>query len=441
MPTKRHGKVRRLLKQHLAKVVKTKPFTIQLLYETTSYTQNITLGIDSGYNYIGFSAVTEKEELICGEVKLRDDISEVLKERRMYRRIRRNRLRYRKRRFDNRISTKKEGWLAPSIKHKLDSHVRFVDYLKKILPITNIVVEVANFDTHKLKNPDVAGEGYQQGEQQDFWNVREYVLYRDNYTCQLCGKKNTILEVHHIGYWKEDRTDRPGNLITLCTKCHSPSNHKAGGKLYGMEPVQKPLKGATFMSTIRWKLVNTLMCGYTYGYITKSKRVSLGLEKTHYNDAFCIAGGINQQRIEPIYFEQNRRNNRSLEKFYDGKYVDTRDKTIKTGQELSCGRRTRNKNLNGENLRKYRGTKVSKGRRNIRKQRYAYQPKDIVIFEDKKYTVQGVQNKGEYVKLREKSKPVKTNLVKAYMFSKGYSVVYKCNSFPTYRSGSLLAGK
>jgi len=60
MPTKRHGKVRRLLKQHLAKVVKTKPFTIQLLYETTSYTQNITLGIDSGYNYIGFSAVTGK---------------------------------------------------------------------------------------------------------------------------------------------------------------------------------------------------------------------------------------------------------------------------------------------------------------------------------------------------------------------------------------------
>ena len=85
-----------------------------------------------------------------------------------------------------------------------------------------------------------------------------------------------------------------------------------------------------------------------------------------------------------------------------------------------CGRRTRNKNLNEENLRKYRGTKVSKGRRNIRKQRYAYQPKDIVIFECKKYTVQGVQNKGEYIKLKEKSKPVKTNLVKAYMFSKGF---------------------
>ncbi|HPT54889.1 MAG TPA: hypothetical protein PK574_08250, partial [Fervidobacterium sp.] len=97
--------------------------------------------------------------------------------------------------------------------------------------------------------------------------------------------------------------------------------------------------------------------------------------------------------------------------------------------------------LNGENLHKYRGAKVSKGRRNIRKQRYAYQPKDIVIFEGKKYTVQGVQNKGEYIKLREKSKPVKTNLVKAYMFSKGFSVVYSSNSSPTCRSGSLLAGK
>ena len=93
MPTNRHGKVRRLLKQGLAKVVKVKPFTIQLLYDTTTYTQDVILGIDSGYNYIGFSAVTEKEELICGEVKLRNDISELLKERRMYRRIRRNRLR------------------------------------------------------------------------------------------------------------------------------------------------------------------------------------------------------------------------------------------------------------------------------------------------------------------------------------------------------------
>lgn len=423
MPTKRYGKVRRLLKQGLAKVIRRKPFTIQLLYDTTTYTQDITLGIDSGYTYIGFSAITEKEELICGEVKLRDDISELLKERCTYRRIRRNRLRYRKPRFNNRTSSKKEGWLAPSIKHKLDTHFKIIEKLKSILPITKIVIEVANFDTHKLKNPDVDGVGYQQGEQQGFYNLREYILYRDNYTCQLCGRTNVPLEVHHIGFWKGDRTDRPSNLMTLCIKCHTPKNHQKGGKLYGLQPVQKTLKEATFMSVVRWKLVNALKCEYTYGYITKAKRKELGLEKTHYNDAFVIAGGGNQKRVEPIYFEQIRRNNRSLERFYDAKYIDIRDNSTKTGQELFSGRRTRNKNHNTENLRKYRGQKISKGRRSIRKKRYFYQPKDIVIYEGKKYIVIGIQNNGKYIKLEGLSKPVKTELVKPYMFRKGLCVI------------------
>ncbi|MDN5277454.1 MAG: hypothetical protein PWR01_1419 [Clostridiales bacterium] len=40
MPTQRYGKVKRLLKQGLAKVIKREPFTIQLLYDTTTYTQD-----------------------------------------------------------------------------------------------------------------------------------------------------------------------------------------------------------------------------------------------------------------------------------------------------------------------------------------------------------------------------------------------------------------
>ena len=109
MPTERRGRVRHLLKQGLAKVVRRDPFTIQLLYDTTTYTQKTTLGIDIGYNHIGFSVVTDKKELICGEVKLRNDISELIKERKMYRKLRRSRLRYRKPRFNNR--KRKEGWL------------------------------------------------------------------------------------------------------------------------------------------------------------------------------------------------------------------------------------------------------------------------------------------------------------------------------------------
>jgi hypothetical protein len=248
-------------------------------------------------------------------------------------------------------------------------------------------------------------------------------LHRDNYTCQLCGKSNVPLEVHHIGYWKGDRTNRPSNLITLCTKCHNPANHGENSKLYGMKSVQKSLKEAAFMSTVRWRLVDMLGCEYTYGYITKSKRIELNLDKSHYNDAFCIAGGANQKRIEPIYFKQIRRNNRSLEKFYDAKYVDIRDGSIKKGQELFNGRRTRNKNYNTENLRKYRGEKVSKGRMSIRRRRYFYQPHDIVIYDDKKYTVKATQNYGNYIRLFGLPKSVNTKLVKPYMFRKGLCVV------------------
>ena len=183
MPTKRHGKVRILLKNDLAKVVKRKPFTIKLKYETSKYTQPITLGIDSGYTYIGFSAITNKEELICGEVTLLSGQVERLKERSMYRKIRRSNLRYRAPRFNNR--TRCEGWLAPSIKHKYDSHIRFIALLSSILPVTSTVVEVAAFDTQKIKNAHIKGKEYQEGEQKDFYNLRDYIFFRDNYTCQL----------------------------------------------------------------------------------------------------------------------------------------------------------------------------------------------------------------------------------------------------------------
>ena len=125
MPTERHGKVRRLLKQGLAKVVKTCPFTIQLLYETEGITQKITLGIDAGSKHIGLSATTETKELYAGEVELRNDIKELLATRRQLRRTRRNRkTRYRAARFDNRRAGTE--WLAPSVRHKIQTHLAVV---------------------------------------------------------------------------------------------------------------------------------------------------------------------------------------------------------------------------------------------------------------------------------------------------------------------------
>ena len=199
MPTENHAKVRILLKNKKAKVIKTCPFTIQLTYDSTHYTQEITLGVDSGSKHIGLSATTKSKVLFESDVELRNDIVNLLSARRQNRRTRRNRkTRYRKPRFDNR--RRKEDWLAPSIQNKVNSHLTVIRKVHEILPVTKIVVEVASFDIQKIKNPTISGTEYQQGEQSDFWNVREYVLFRDGHTCQCCkGKsKDKILNVHHI---------------------------------------------------------------------------------------------------------------------------------------------------------------------------------------------------------------------------------------------------
>ena len=177
MPTSRHGKVKHLLKSNRAKVVKRTPFVIQLLYDTTEYVQPVTLGVDAGSKIIGLSATTENDELFASEVTLRNDIVELLSTRRQNRRTRRNHLRYREPRFNNRVKPK--GWLAPSVQHKVDSHLRVITDVYKILPITKLIVETASFDIQKIKNPSISSADYQQGDQMGFWNVREYVLFRD----------------------------------------------------------------------------------------------------------------------------------------------------------------------------------------------------------------------------------------------------------------------
>ena len=162
MPTERHGKVRRLLKERKAKVVKKTPFTIQLLYNSTRYTQPVALGVDAGSKHIGLSASTETKELLAWDVQCRTDIPELISTRREARRARRNRkTRYRAPRFKNRARSKQNqdqsdqkddqsehrGWLAPSVEHKIDTHLNRIAAVQAILPVTKIVVETASFDS------------------------------------------------------------------------------------------------------------------------------------------------------------------------------------------------------------------------------------------------------------------------------------------------------
>jgi hypothetical protein len=245
-------KAKLLLKSGKAEKVGYRPFTIKLLYGTRGYVQPISLGIDAGYLHVGFSAVSESKELVGGELDLLPSVSERITEKARYRRVRRGRLRYRAPRFDNR--ERPEGWLAPSIQHKYDAHLRLIERITSRLPISKITIELAPFDIQKILNPEIEGTGYQQGEQLGYANLAAYIRHRDGYHCQNPDCKNKskdkILQIHHLGYWKQDRTNRPGNLITLCDKCHVSKNHQPNGFLYGWQPKIKSFKAETFMSTI-----------------------------------------------------------------------------------------------------------------------------------------------------------------------------------------------
>lgn len=318
MPTTRHGKVRRLLKANKATVVNLCPFTIQLTYKSTDHKQPVTLGIDAGAKHIGFSATTEKEELFACETILRTDIVDLLSTRSQNRRTRRSRLRYRKPKFNNRVFSKKKGWVAPSVKQRIDSHLNEVNEIHKILPITKIVIEAAQFDTHKMKNPNISGIDYQNGEQLGFLNVREYVLFRDGHKCSYCkGKsKDLILNIHHIESRKTGG-DSPSNLITLCETCHK-EYHKGNIDLKVRRG--KSLCGAAIMGIMKWRLYDELKSRYsnvsmTFGYITKYNRIKYGIEKSHTSDAFVISKNFNAKRIEYQYLKRLvRRHNRQIHK-------------------------------------------------------------------------------------------------------------------------------
>jgi len=318
MPTTRHGKVRRLLKDNKAVVVNTCPFTIKLTYKTSDYKQEIVLGVDAGTKHVGLSATTKSKELYSGEVILRNDVVELLSTRRESRRARRNRLRYRKPRFENRVKSKRLGWVAPSVRHRIDAHIRVIDNVCSILPISRIIIEVAQFDTQKINNPNISGNEYQKGDQLGFWNVREYVLARDGHKCQHCkGKsKDSILNIHHVESRKTGG-DSPSNLITLCETCHK-EYHK--GNIDLKVKRGKSLRDAAVMGIMKWKLYDELKSKYdnvsmTFGYITKYNRIKYGIEKSHTSDAFVISRSFNAKRIERQYLKRLiRRHNRQIHK-------------------------------------------------------------------------------------------------------------------------------
>lgn len=310
MPTERFGKVRRLLKEGKAKVVRREPFTIRLLYEPeTDVVQECFCGVDTGSKHVGVAVVSNDKVLYQSQTELRNDIKKKMDRKRVFRRNRRNRkTRYRKCRFLNRRNSIKKDRLPPSVKHKVQAHIDEIEFCKKILPISDLILEVSQFDTALMKTPSLIDEkvrhwGYQKGFNYGYSSRRSAILHRDNYTCQCCGKKNCRLEVHHIKFKSNGGTDDEENLITLCEDCHKGVH--AGTIVLNKKPKKMNLKHATHMSIIRSQLLKKYPDAIeTFGFVTSENRNHLKLKKDHYIDACVIAsGGLEFKELEVIFYK------------------------------------------------------------------------------------------------------------------------------------------
>lgn len=331
MPTEDNRKVRLLLESGKAKVVRRTPFTIQLLSTSHCYMQDVTLGVDAGSKHVGLSATTKKKELFAAELRPRNDVVKLMSARRELRRSRRNRTtRYRAARFDNRVHAKHKGWLAPSVDVKIWNHIQGIRYVSKLLPLATIRVETAEFDLQRLKameagEPLPVGKDYQLGEQYDEYNVRQYVLHRDGYTCQCCGahgtpRKAVKFHVHHLESRKVGG-NAPDNLITLCEDCHK-AYHAGKVELPAKKRRRSSTRDAAFMGIMRKTLMQRLHEMFsdveirgTYGYITKYWREKKNIVKTHISDAFVIAKNFDAERVEKsLLMVPKRQHNRQIHK-------------------------------------------------------------------------------------------------------------------------------
>ena len=352
MPCK-PAKARRLLKSGKAKVVKLYPFVIKLNFECENQVQEISLGVDAGYDFIGFSAITAKKELFSATLKVDGKTSSRLTEKRMYRKLRRSRHHwYRQARFLNRKT--QDGLLPPSVQRRYDTHLNYINILKSILPINSITVEIAKFDIQKIMNPEISGKDYQQGNMYEYQNTRAYLMAREKGLCQFCHiafKKGQPSHVHHCKERGEEGSDRVENLAIMHKKCHT-EFHEKGGKISPPKHYKAPI----FMSIINKRFrIDIPDVNITYGYITFVNRNKLELPKTHYNDAFVIAGGTNQERCITITVTQKHRNNRAIQ-------------------------------LNRKGFAP-----------SIRRKRYDIQPKDLVWIDGKKHITSGMQHKGKRI--------------------------------------------
>lgn len=314
------GKAKKMIRAGKAVIIKCKPLVIQLTYETERKVDELTLGIDTGAIWIGYSLVNKKlkREYLRGTLEQEHEGNRCnpakgrMDERRMYRRNRRNRLWHREARFDNR--KKRDGMLPPTVERKYNTHKRLISIINTIAPVAHLAIEVAKFDIQKIMNPNIEGVEYQQGNLYGYTNIKSFIMAREQCWCQLCGKSvlGCKVNLHHIIPRLKGGTDKPNNLALLHEECHRKLHRE---HVENSLKKNRQYKESTFMSMINkrfWKDYPNM--SVTYGNITFVNRCKFGIEKSHSNDAFVIAGGDNTySRSIEMGLAQKRRNDRQLQ--------------------------------------------------------------------------------------------------------------------------------
>ena len=216
------------------------------------------------------------------------------------RRRRRRNLRYRQPRFLNRGHQSK-GWIAPSLRHRVDTVSAWVQRFQKLAPITGIAQELVRFDLQQMENPEMSGADYQQGTLAGY-ETREYLLNKWNRTCAYCGAKNVPLQIEHIHPRARGGSDRVSNLTLACGSCNQAKGSLLIAEFLKDQPAplnriqaqaKAPLKDAAAVNSTRWALFNALKnTGVPVttgsGGRTKFNRTRLNLPKTHALDAACV---------------------------------------------------------------------------------------------------------------------------------------------------------
>jgi 5-methylcytosine-specific restriction endonuclease McrA len=289
---------RKLLKTGKAKVLKKYPFTIILEREVETEEEykekEYRLKIDYGSRHTGLAILKNNKEVVwLAQIEHRTNIKNNLDTRRGHRRFRRNKLRYRKPRFNNR--KRKNGWIPPSLQSRVDNIQSWVSKLQKLIPLTHISYENVKFDTQLMVNPEISGAEYQQGTLLGY-EVREYLLEKFNRKCIYCGKQNTPLEIEHIVPKSRGGSNKVDNLGIACRDCNVKKGNKTAEE-FGypniQKQVKKSLRDCAILNATRWAVCKGLKqtglqleCGT--GARTKMNRINLGLSKDHHYDAICI---------------------------------------------------------------------------------------------------------------------------------------------------------